>query len=325
MDSLGNAYVAGNFRAGGTPNPFFPVTPDAFQSSFTKLSGDAQEAFLTKLNPNGTALIYSSYLGGEGDDVATAIAIDQIGDAYVTGHTGSASFPVTAGAFQTTVDGTGDAFVTKFPIAAFNTLSISSIAPSSGGNAGNFTATIIGGGFVLGSAAELVCPGVPAIIGANVVNGTNGRTLTATFDLTGASTGSCDAVVMNPDGTSIALASAFTVQQGGATDMSVEIIGFSRLGAGVGQHYYIVVSNRGNIDSEPGTVWMGFPNFLNFTFDPNGPPTSSYSSGGMTFVVYGVSSVAAGATVALPVEVTAPVDPQYIHFPVEFQSWYSLN
>src|SRR5207302_4935093 len=68
VDSFGNAYVAGSFRAGGPSNPFFPVTADAFQSSFTKFSGDFSEAFLTKLNPAGSSLVYSTYLGGEGDD-----------------------------------------------------------------------------------------------------------------------------------------------------------------------------------------------------------------------------------------------------------------
>jgi hypothetical protein len=73
------------------------VTPDAFQSTFTKTSGDLQNAFLTKINAAGSALLYSSYLAGEGDDVATAVAIDQTGDAYVGGHTTSVTFPTTLG------------------------------------------------------------------------------------------------------------------------------------------------------------------------------------------------------------------------------------
>jgi hypothetical protein len=111
VDSLGDAYVVGTFRAGGS----FPVTPDAFQSSFTKISGDFQEAFLAKINADGSTLIYSSYLGGSGDDVAT-VAIDQTGDAYVTGHTSSANFPIIGSVFQPTMHGTGDAFVSKFAV-----------------------------------------------------------------------------------------------------------------------------------------------------------------------------------------------------------------
>jgi hypothetical protein len=114
VDPLGNAYVAGAFRA--QTQSTFPVTPDAFQSSFTKFSGDSHEAFLTKVTSNGSGLVYSSYLGGTGDDVASAVAIDQTGDAYVAGNTGSPNFPISASAFQPTVDGTGDAFVAKFPL-----------------------------------------------------------------------------------------------------------------------------------------------------------------------------------------------------------------
>ena len=61
-------------------------------------------AFVTELNPAGTALVYSTYLGG-GEDSGAAIAVDAAGSAYVTGSTGSRDFPTTAGAFQTTLGG----------------------------------------------------------------------------------------------------------------------------------------------------------------------------------------------------------------------------
>src|SRR5579862_785482 len=105
VDSSGNAYVTGS-----TSSTNFPTTPSAFQ---TTLNG-TQNAFVTELNPTGSALIYSTYLGGSSFDEGRGIALDSLGNAYVTGSTSSTNFPVTPGAFQTT-NGGGlvDAFVTR--------------------------------------------------------------------------------------------------------------------------------------------------------------------------------------------------------------------
>ncbi|WP_432663752.1 SBBP repeat-containing protein [Wukongibacter baidiensis] len=105
VDNAGNAYVTGN---AGSVN--FPTTPGAFQTTF---SGGGTDAFITKLNPAGSNLIYSTYLGGNSTDEGEGIAIDTTGNAYVTGNTASSNFPTTPGAFQTTHSGSFDVFVTK--------------------------------------------------------------------------------------------------------------------------------------------------------------------------------------------------------------------
>ncbi len=104
IDSTGNAYVTGS-----TSSPAYPTTAGAFQ---TTRSGSS-DVFFTKLNASGSALIYSTYIGGTNDDVGTAIAIDSNGNAYLTGFTLSTNYPTTAGAFQTTNNGPSDVFVTK--------------------------------------------------------------------------------------------------------------------------------------------------------------------------------------------------------------------
>jgi hypothetical protein len=71
------------------------------------------DVFVTKLNATGTALVYSTYIGGSGHDYGYAIAVDGSGNAYVTGVTNSTNYPVTPGAFQTTNGGLADVFVTK--------------------------------------------------------------------------------------------------------------------------------------------------------------------------------------------------------------------
>jgi hypothetical protein len=108
IDSAGNAYVAGS-----TYSLYFPVTRGAFQT--VNYGGSLGNAFVTKLNSTGTALIYSTFLGGShtytaSGDTATDIAVDAHGNAFVTGSTTSPNFPVTPGAFQTTL-GTKDRFL----------------------------------------------------------------------------------------------------------------------------------------------------------------------------------------------------------------------
>ncbi|MGO9095952.1 MAG: SBBP repeat-containing protein [Bryobacteraceae bacterium] len=98
VDSSGSAYVCGYTQSFVD----FPVTPGAVQpiSKNPALSSVPEDAFVTKLNPTGTALVYSSYLGGsDGDSEADAIAVDSAGNAYLGGWTTTTTFPVTASAF----------------------------------------------------------------------------------------------------------------------------------------------------------------------------------------------------------------------------------
>ena len=105
VDSTGSAYVTGF-----TLSPNFPTTADAFDTTHS-----SSEVFVTKFNPSGSALVYSSFLGGDATDLAFGIAVDTFGSAYVTGFTSShINFPTTVGAFDTTHHvGSSDVFVTK--------------------------------------------------------------------------------------------------------------------------------------------------------------------------------------------------------------------
>src|SRR5262249_28347759 len=121
VDGAGNAYLTGY-----TSSTDFP-TRNALQATFSAgqpFDVNAYEAFVTKLNATGSALLYSTYLGGNGSediesgyvnsDIFGGIAVDGSGNAYVTGITNSSNFPTTTGAFQTVLaSGGGDAFVTK--------------------------------------------------------------------------------------------------------------------------------------------------------------------------------------------------------------------
>ena len=112
LDSAGEAYVGGD-----TSSFDFPVTPGAFQGS--RQASNQQAGFVAKLNASGSALVYSTYLGGNYFDTLTSLALDRNGNAYTTGSTSSRYFPVTPGAFKPVigVDYFGDpqqnAFVTE--------------------------------------------------------------------------------------------------------------------------------------------------------------------------------------------------------------------
>jgi beta-propeller repeat-containing protein/slime mold repeat-containing protein len=112
IDAAGNAYVAGT-----TASSDFPLVDPielARGGGVIGLSG-----FVAKLNPDGSQLLYSTYLGGSGSAVISAIAVDGGGNAYVTGATGSTDFPTTPGVIQEhagrrhCIDGCYDAFVAK--------------------------------------------------------------------------------------------------------------------------------------------------------------------------------------------------------------------
>lgn len=104
LDGFGNAYIAGY-----TSSPNFPITSVALQRNYR---GGIYDGFITKLNPGGTSLVYSTYLGGSGADNVQAIQVDTTGNAYLTGSTDSVDFPLQS-PLQTVNAGNTDVFVAK--------------------------------------------------------------------------------------------------------------------------------------------------------------------------------------------------------------------
>ena len=107
VDGSSNVYVTGVTNSSNFPG----VTGSSLQPSF---AGGNFDAFLTKINAAGSAIVYSTYLGDTADDVATEVAVDGSGNAYVAGTTASTSFPgVSGGSIQSSNAGDHDVFVTK--------------------------------------------------------------------------------------------------------------------------------------------------------------------------------------------------------------------
>jgi hypothetical protein len=108
VDTAGYVYVTGDTRSLN-----FPVAGSSLQPTFD----GAWDAFVAKLNPAGSSLVYATYLGGSGGDTGWGIAVDTAGQAYVAGDTTSRDLPIAGNPLQATLNGSSDAFVAKLNAA----------------------------------------------------------------------------------------------------------------------------------------------------------------------------------------------------------------
>lgn len=180
IDGAGNAYLAGDTYSGSFPLLY------AFQGS----RGGGQDAFVSKLNPSASALVWSTYLGGSGEDRANAIAVGASGNAYVTGGTASANFPV----FQPLLSdnaGGQDAFVTKFSSDG-RTLAYSTYL---GGSGGTVAAN------EMGTAIQVDAGGNAYVAG--MTSSTNFPTVSAFQSVRGGGTMDAFAAKLNPAGSAL--------------------------------------------------------------------------------------------------------------------------
>src|SRR6266540_3245112 len=182
LDALGNTYATGITNSSGA-SPF-PATTGVLATPF---QGGAFDAFATKLNPTASALVYSTYLGGSGNDRGAGIAVDAGGSASLAGRTSSANFPTTPGAFDTTWNLGDDAFVTKFG-ATGSLLYSTFLGGSSGANGNNDRGQAIAldatGAYVTGLANS---GDFPTTVGAyNTTHNGNTDAFVTKLDLIGA-------------------------------------------------------------------------------------------------------------------------------------------
>jgi len=152
VDADGSAYLAGE-----TFSADFPTTPGAFDRS----NHGGWDAFAAKINPAGSDLVYSTYLGGLFFDAGDAIALDETGAAYVAGFTGSSDFPSTPDAFQTRVAGGTDAFVVKLSPAGDAILFGTFLGGVSGEESWSLERTADGSLFLVGQTSSSSFPTTP--------------------------------------------------------------------------------------------------------------------------------------------------------------------
>ena len=174
LNRSGSAFVTGSTGSGD-----FPVTPGAFDPSYS--NGDA---YVAKLNATGSSLIYATFLGGSGSDGSFAVAVEEAGSVYVAGTTYPTDFPVSSGAFDTTLAGTSDSFVAKLnPIGS--ELTYGTYLGGSAHESGSGIA-LDGAGyaFVTGSTHSSDFPATPGVFDPTF-NGGDVDTFVAKLDPTG--------------------------------------------------------------------------------------------------------------------------------------------
>ncbi len=158
IDNAGCAYITGGTAETST---LFPTTSGAYDETY---NGGTTDIFLCKINTEGTALDYSTFIGGSGSETARDITIDGNGDIFITGTTSSANFITTAGALNSTLYGTNDIFICKFS-ADGTTLEYSTLIGGSDDSDQAFEIVIDNAGcaYIIG---EVQSPDYPTTVGA---------------------------------------------------------------------------------------------------------------------------------------------------------------
>jgi hypothetical protein len=197
VDSVGNAYVTGftNSRDFPTLKPLQPFRGPT-------------DVFVSKINPSGSAFIYSTHLGGSADDEGMAIAVDSVGNAYVTGHTESVDFPVTPNAFKTACVPV-EAYIPIGNICSGGDAFVSKISPD--GSKLSYSTYLNGSGFEAGRGIA-VDPAGSVYVGGF----TSSHDFPIVKSIQNFGGGNFDAFVakLNPDGSSL----SFSTYLGGSND-----------------------------------------------------------------------------------------------------------
>jgi len=154
LDTDGNAYVTGSTISSNFPVSATPVQP---------LRAGVTDVFVTKLDPSGSTIVYSTFLGGSGDEAGNAIAVDAAGNAYVTGTTSSNNFPV-VGAFQATTRGGNEAFVAKLDPSGSTLVYSTYIGSNTDDVANGIAIDALGNAYITGSTQSSTFPNNNAVV-----------------------------------------------------------------------------------------------------------------------------------------------------------------
>ncbi len=266
VSSSGNAFVTGLTESSDFPtaNPVQAVlggSTTSLQDCGATSSGTpiiCPDAFITQLNSTGTALVYSTYLGGSGYDTGQAITLDNTGDPYITGTTVSTNFPVAvpnaniyAPPYKTTLTGSaGNAYFAKIDVADNPQISILPGTVNFGSQTINITSTVQQVYVVNPSTAPLIITNIQA----NPVNDSS-----TVFQVTEPATGGCLGT-LPPNGASCYFGVTFTPNA--ATSQSTSLYFTDNAGGTAGVQQYITLTGTGSTTATSAAVQ---PSSLSFT------------------------------------------------------------
>ncbi len=321
-DASGNIWIHGN-----TESSDYPVTSDALQST----NAGGYDTTLTELSPDATKILYSTYLGGSGDDDVQgggAIAVDASGNVHLAGETASANFPVTPDAFQGVFangDQGADGADVYYTVLGSGT--IGTIGPVVGGNIGDASVTVDGAGIQQGATCSLVQGGTTIASAQATVNST-GTSIICTFPLNGAATGSYDVAINNPDGSSFIRPGGFTVEAGTGPNIWLSIVGRSAIRFNTLTTFTVSFGNSGDTDAVGVPIFVSVPAGATIQlatklapvppltdFNPDTLPTayvmntatstSTFASGTTVIPIF-IPRISAGGSGSLQFQITMP-------------------
>jgi hypothetical protein len=286
---------------------------------------------LLELQPDGTKILYSTYLGGNGDEDATSgratLAFDGGYNLHLAGATGSNNFPVTSGAFQSSL-ANGVSYADGYDIyySVLGTGTIGTIGPVTGGNAGDTTITVDGAGYASGATCSLVLGNTTIVSTAASVNAA-GTSISCTFPLSGATSGSYDVVVSNPNGTTFTKQGGFAVQSGGSPNLTVSILGRSVIRTGYPYTFSIDVTNSGSENAYAIPLWITIPTGLTYTVSGLSATESAelgITAGKNIEISVMVPLLMPGQTTSIPLQITSAVDSSALPITATLQApWFA--
>lgn len=185
-------------------------------------------------------------------------------------------------------------------------VAVSQLFPNHGGNAGSITVQVIGSGFQGGATVKLT--GFGSDIIATNVTVPNTSVLTAMFSLSGVAPGPGNVVVTNPDGTAATMVGGFTVESGGASKISVSILGRNALRLAFPQTFYLVLNDSGNLDASSFAASVGILATVSGLVPVVDAVADTYQSATVGEVdSFVVPSLPADSTQVIPFALTAPL------------------
>lgn len=309
-----------------TQSTDYPVTSDALQPA----NAGGYDTGVTELSADGTTILYSTYLGGSGDDDINGsgqIKIDAQGNVRLTGTTNSPNYPVTPTATQQSFangDQGPDGYDLYYSVLG-NGL-IGTVGPVIGGNSGDTTITVSGAGYTAGATCTLV-EGTTVIASTTATVNSTGTSITCTFALAGATAGSYDVVVTNPDGSAYTKPGAFTVQSGGAPNLTVSLVGRPIIRTGYPSTFHINVTNSGNENAYYTPLWISLPQSLTFAVDGfSSADSANFATtvNSTNYVNLLLPLVAPGQTLPIPLTIQSSADATTLPLSATLQApWFS--
>jgi hypothetical protein len=286
-------------------------------TSLQSANGGGYDATVTELQPDGTAILYATYFGGNGDEDATngraTLALDPNGNIYLAGGTGSANFPLTANAFQTVI-ANGDSGYDGYDVyyTVLGSGIVGSATPATIGSTGDATVTIGGAGFEPGATCSIVLNGTTITAVSSVVSA-SGTSITCTFALNGATAGSYNVVITNPSGGgTFTRSGGLTVASGGAPQVWSNIVGRPIIRTGVPSTIIVNYGNSGTVDGYMSHLSVNFPASVQASYTVSVPPTissgvqvpTSFNINGQTTIDLLLPRLPAGSSGSFPIALT---------------------